>query len=185
MHNPHFDFDTDFLDQNAQPAQPQINQDAMQMSQQRPSLQEPSYRSNTNDRLSIPNHGQYATLQRVQSVTTLQTLHPQQTLQASPGPSRPASQQQFDPEVNVDETIHRVLAKIRHDSVQSSTLTEDDSSSTTTAASLAKAKKDEEEMDEDEKLLASEEGKKLSSKERRQLRNKVSARAFRHRRKGK
>ncbi|KAK8152874.1 hypothetical protein BKA80DRAFT_285400 [Phyllosticta citrichinensis] len=44
-------------------------------------------------------------------------------------------------------------------------------------------KKDEEEMDEDERLLASEEGKKLSSKERRQLRNKVSARAFRSRRK--
>lgn len=44
--------------------------------------------------------------------------------------------------------------------------------------------KDESEMDEDERLLASEEGKKLSSKERRQLRNKVSARAFRSRRKG-
>lgn len=38
-------------------------------------------------------------------------------------------------------------------------------------------------MDEDEKLLASEQGKKLTSKERRQLRNKVSARAFRSRRK--
>lgn len=50
---------------------------------------------------------------------------------------------------------------------------------------LPKAKKDEDEMDEDERLLASEEGKKLSSKERRQLRNKVSARAFRSRRKGK
>jgi len=48
---------------------------------------------------------------------------------------------------------------------------------------LARLKKDEEEMDEDERLLASEEGKKLSSKERRQLRNKVSARAFRSRRK--
>jgi hypothetical protein len=44
-------------------------------------------------------------------------------------------------------------------------------------------KKEEEEMDDDERLLASEEGKKLSSKERRQLRNKVSARAFRSRRK--
>jgi hypothetical protein len=44
-------------------------------------------------------------------------------------------------------------------------------------------KKEEEDMDEDERLLASEEGKKLSSKERRQLRNKVSARAFRSRRK--
>lgn len=48
---------------------------------------------------------------------------------------------------------------------------------------LARTKKEEEEMDEDERLLASEEGKKLSSKERRQLRNKVSARAFRSRRK--
>jgi hypothetical protein len=47
-----------------------------------------------------------------------------------------------------------------------------------------RAKKEEDEMDEDERLLASEEGKKLSSKERRQLRNKVSARAFRSRRKG-
>ena len=46
------------------------------------------------------------------------------------------------------------------------------------------AHKDEEDMDEDERLLASEEGKRLSSKERRQLRNKVSARAFRSRRKG-
>lgn len=48
---------------------------------------------------------------------------------------------------------------------------------------LARTKKEEDEMDEDERLLASEEGKKLSSKERRQLRNKVSARAFRSRRK--
>ncbi|OTB04857.1 hypothetical protein M426DRAFT_11218 [Hypoxylon sp. CI-4A] len=48
---------------------------------------------------------------------------------------------------------------------------------------LPRTKKEEEEMDEDERLLASEEGKKLSSKERRQLRNKVSARAFRSRRK--
>ena len=44
--------------------------------------------------------------------------------------------------------------------------------------------KDEKDMDADERLLASEEGKNLSSKERRQLRNKVSARAFRSRRKG-
>lgn len=49
---------------------------------------------------------------------------------------------------------------------------------------LPRPKKEEDDMDEDERLLASEEGKKLSSKERRQLRNKVSARAFRSRRKG-
>lgn len=45
--------------------------------------------------------------------------------------------------------------------------------------------KDLDDMDEDERLLNSEEGKKLSPKERRQLRNKVSARHFRKRRKGK
>ncbi|PFH60113.1 hypothetical protein XA68_11468 [Ophiocordyceps unilateralis] len=50
-------------------------------------------------------------------------------------------------------------------------------------ASLPRSRKEEDDMDEDERLLASEEGKKLSSKERRQLRNKVSARAFRSRRK--
>jgi hypothetical protein len=38
--------------------------------------------------------------------------------------------------------------------------------------------------DEDEKILQSEEGKRLNPKERRQLRNKVSARNFRVRRKG-
>jgi bZIP-type transcription factor MBZ1 len=46
-------------------------------------------------------------------------------------------------------------------------------------------RKDEEEMDGDEQLLTSEEGEKLSNKERRQLRNRLSARAFRSRRKGK
>lgn len=45
------------------------------------------------------------------------------------------------------------------------------------------ATRSEEELDEDTRLLMSEEGKKLSSKERRQLRNKVSARNFRERRK--
>lgn len=45
------------------------------------------------------------------------------------------------------------------------------------------AARNEDEMDEDTKLLMSEEGRKLSSKERRQLRNKVSARNFRERRK--
>lgn len=53
----------------------------------------------------------------------------------------------------------------------------------TPVLNIPRPKKDEDDMDEDERLLASEEGKKLSSKERRQLRNKVSARAFRSRRK--
>ncbi|KAJ5131591.1 hypothetical protein N7448_005749 [Penicillium atrosanguineum] len=49
---------------------------------------------------------------------------------------------------------------------------------------MAKPKRDEAGMNEDKRLLASEEGKKLSGKERRQLRNKISARVFRSRRKG-
>ena len=64
-------------------------------------------------------------------------------------------------------------------------MSEDDSLSGGMLPHVSRMRKEEEEMDEDERLLASEEGKKLSSKERRQLRNKVSARAFRSRRKGK
>ena len=69
---------------------------------------------------------------------------------------------------------------------QNSVASADDDASTPTGnlPNVARLKKEEDEMDEDERLLASDEGKKLSSKERRQLRNKVSARAFRSRRKG-
>ena len=86
----------------------------------------------------------------------------------------------------VEESISRLLNQMRHNSVASS----NDDNSTAPAAHGnsshgTRSRKDEEDMDEDERLLASEEGKKLSSKERRQLRNKVSARAFRSRRKGK
>lgn len=83
----------------------------------------------------------------------------------------------------VEEKISQLLNSMR----QSSATTEGDEAPTpsTTTLHAQRARKDEEEMDEDERLLASEEGKKLSSKERRQLRNKVSARAFRSRRKGK
>ena len=85
----------------------------------------------------------------------------------------------------VEESISRLLNQMRHSSVSSSN---DDEGATPNANGSsqhgARSKKDEEDMDEDERLLASEEGKRLSSKERRQLRNKVSARAFRSRRKG-
>lgn len=83
----------------------------------------------------------------------------------------------------VEESISRLLNQMRHSSVSSS---HDDDAATPINGSQShgRVRKDEEDMDEDERLLASEEGKKLSSKERRQLRNKVSARAFRSRRKG-
>jgi len=83
----------------------------------------------------------------------------------------------------VEERITRIINEMRHSSVASS---KDEEAATRDQGATARVrqKKEEDEMDEDERILASEEGKKLSSKERRQLRNKVSARAFRSRRKG-
>ncbi|RKF54809.1 BZIP-type transcription factor MBZ1 [Erysiphe neolycopersici] len=79
----------------------------------------------------------------------------------------------------VEEKITQLLKSIRQSNPEFDS-GGDHAMSSLSARSLTKK---EEEMDEDERLLASEEGKKLSSKERRQLRNKVSARAFRSRRK--
>jgi len=84
-------------------------------------------------------------------------------------------------EPHVEESISRLLNQMR----QQSNMDDEGGSPSDMLPHIARMKKDEEEMDEDERLLNSDEGKKLSSKERRQLRNKVSARAFRSRRKGK
>lgn len=86
-------------------------------------------------------------------------------------------------EPHVEESISRLLSQMR----QNNHVSPDDETSPSGGMlpHIARMKKDEDDMDEDERLLASEDGKKLSSKERRQLRNKVSARAFRSRRKGK
>lgn len=92
----------------------------------------------------------------------------------------PKTQPAKDPQV--EESISRILSQMRQKSVAS---VDDEDDDATPGVSRPRFKKDDEDMDEDERLLASEEGKKLSSKERRQLRNKVSARAFRSRRKGK
>ena len=97
-----------------------------------------------------------------------------------PGPSPTKVHQVKDP--LVEESISKVLNRMRQASVTSPV--ESDGTTMTGMSNMPRAKKDDEEMDDDERLLASEEGKKLSSKERRQLRNKVSARAFRSRRKG-
>lgn len=98
------------------------------------------------------------------------------------GSDRAQSHNTSEPEVN--DQIARLLDQMRHNSDTGSHLDDDTSSNAGDASYAARMKKDEEDMDEDERLLASEEGKKLTSKERRQLRNKVSARAFRSRRKG-
>lgn len=90
---------------------------------------------------------------------------------------RPKAAQPSDP--IVEQKITQLLNSMRARSAGP------DSQNNAPMMNLPRTKKDEDDMDEDERLLASEEGKKLSSKERRQLRNKVSARAFRSRRKGK
>jgi hypothetical protein len=93
--------------------------------------------------------------------------------------SRRGSHLPVDP--HTEETIARVVNQIRHNSNMSGSMSPDPQG----LPHISRSRKEEDEMDEDERLLNSEEGKKLSSKERRQLRNKVSARAFRSRRKGK
>jgi hypothetical protein len=104
-----------------------------------------------------------------------QQARPQQA-QAGRKTSSPLS------DARTEETIARVVAQIRANSQSAASAMGDGRHDL--LPHIIRAKKDEEDMDEDERLLASEEGKKLSSKERRQLRNKVSARAFRSRRKG-
>jgi hypothetical protein len=107
-------------------------------------------------------------------------IQQQQAQRQQPPKSRSKSHQPTDP--LVEDKISQLLNSMRHSSVSTSA---GDDASQMMSAQAQRMRKDEEDMDEDERLLASEEGKKLSSKERRQLRNKVSARAFRSRRKGK
>lgn len=106
----------------------------------------------------------------------------QQISRPLPAGQKPLPKGQPAKDPRVEESISRILNQMRQKSTSSDTKEED--SPSPNMASMPRSRKDEEDMDEDERLLASEEGKKLSSKERRQLRNKVSARAFRSRRKG-
>lgn len=129
-------------------------------------------------------HQQQAALAKAQAQQKQQQQIIQQQRQSSAGHSRQQSSQRpkgshppSDP--IVEEKISQLLNSMRHSSVT----TDGDSNDNSNMTHTQRMRKDEEDMDEDERLLASEEGKKLSSKERRQLRNKVSARAFRSRRK--
>lgn len=115
-----------------------------------------------------------AQAQQRQQHTTQQ--QPVQRAGAQQQRSRGKAAQPTDP--IVEQKITQLLNSMRANS------SAQDAQNQAAINNLPRARKDEEDMDEDERLLASEEGKKLSSKERRQLRNKVSARAFRSRRKG-
>lgn len=127
-------------------------------------------------------HTQKANQAKIQQAQKQQEMIKQQQTQLPAGQqqlptSTPKSPVVKDP--HVEESISRLLNRMR----QSSNASLDDADSPAGNSNMPRFKKDEEDMDEDERLLNSEEGKKLSSKERRQLRNKVSARAFRSRRK--
>ncbi|PBP23295.1 bZIP transcription factor [Diplocarpon rosae] len=125
-------------------------------------------------------HQQQAALAKAQAQQKQQQQIIQQQRQAAMPPQpkpRARGSQAADP--IVEEKISQLLNSMRHGSVGS----DDASIHGHHMSHVQRSRKDEEDMDEDERLLASEEGKKLSSKERRQLRNKVSARAFRSRRK--
>ncbi|KAF2028929.1 hypothetical protein EK21DRAFT_68854 [Setomelanomma holmii] len=131
-------------------------------------------------------HQQAALAQQAQQQRA-QQMAQQRQQQASQQAARPQSNQNGKKtasplnDARTEETIHRVIAQIRANSHSAAGSMNDGHHDL--LPHIIRAKKDEEDMDEDERLLASEEGKRLSSKERRQLRNKVSARAFRSRRK--
>lgn len=124
-------------------------------------------------------HSQQEAIQRQRQMQLQQQLQAQQQRQ-QPNRPHPTLQQPSDDHQKV---ISRIINGFRQDA-QSSVGLKTGSDCGAPLHHIVRSKKEGEEMDEDEKLLASEEGKRLTSKERRQLRNKVSARAFRSRRKG-
>jgi len=127
-------------------------------------------------------HSQAAQAKAQQAKQQQEMIRQQQQQQAArplPAGQKPLPKGQPTKDPRVEESISRILNQMR----QKSTDTKEEDSPSPNVSNMPRSKKDEEDMDEDERLLASEEGKKLSSKERRQLRNKVSARAFRSRRK--
>jgi hypothetical protein len=111
-----------------------------------------------------------------------QRLIQQQRQNNNPAQQHQRSKSRASADPIVEEKISQLLNSMRQNSVAMSEA--DDAITPGGSGHSHRSRKEEEDMDEDERLLASEEGKKLSSKERRQLRNKVSARAFRSRRKG-
>lgn len=128
-------------------------------------------------------HQQQAALAKAQAQQKQQQQIIQQQRQSVGGQSRQSSQRPKASHPPADPIVEEKISQLLNSMRQSSVTTEGDDSNGNNNSHVQRMRKDEEDMDEDERLLASEEGKKLSSKERRQLRNKVSARAFRSRRK--
>lgn len=117
-------------------------------------------------------------LQQQQEEQQQQQQEKQQIQPLEQKPEKPRNMRHPDPEI--EERITLLLQQMKRNAISPGSTPGPSS----ILPQLAKIRKEEQDMDEDERLLASDEGKRLSSKERRQLRNKVSARAFRSRRKG-
>ncbi|KAK5740947.1 hypothetical protein LTR17_004301 [Elasticomyces elasticus] len=147
----------------------QARQAAMQKAQQSQAMQQRQQKLQAQ-------HAQYRHASNASSSQAQPTQAPVSSGSSSNGHSKRPSNVT---EPHVEESISRLLNQMRNNS----NMNDDEGSPSDMLPHIARMKKDEEEMDEDERLLNSDEGKKLSSKERRQLRNKVSARAFRSRRK--
>jgi len=154
-------------------------------------LASPLYRTNSDDRVYPGVHQHNAAMAKARSQEAHLAGQANEQAQNAIGYQFQQPRQQTSPvlpegpaDVNTvrEETITQLIGQMRSRPSQSIASTSD---SPDAMAQSPHLKKDEEDMDEDERLLNSEEGKKLSPKERRQLRNKVSARAFRFRRKGK
>ncbi|EEQ27124.1 hypothetical protein McanMca71_005310 [Microsporum canis] len=122
-------------------------------------------------------------LQRQQQQQQQQQQQPPQQRQAAVEGNQQGIKPQAKLNRNTDPAVQERISRLLQQMRQNSVTSQDNTEQSCTLPQPTKYKKDEQDMDEDERLLASEEGKKLSSKERRQLRNKVSARAFRSRRK--
>ncbi|KAB5583570.1 hypothetical protein GE09DRAFT_305083 [Coniochaeta sp. 2T2.1] len=115
--------------------------------------------------------------QQMQQQQIIQQQQQQRQAAQSAKPQKPRVQMPADP--LLDQKITQVLNQFRQ---QDSSNMDLHSPGSPDDGNRSQSK-DLDDMDEDERLLNSEEGKKLTPKERRQLRNKVSARHFRKRRK--
>lgn len=120
-----------------------------------------------------------AEAQQIQQQQIIQQQQQQRHAAQSAKPQRPKMQPPTDP--LLEQKITHVLNQFRQQESSNMDLQSPESPEDGNRSQS----KDLDDMDEDERLLNSEEGKKLTPKERRQLRNKVSARHFRKRRKGK
>lgn len=163
-------------------------------SERQPSFVKPSALTNTDNSMQQPGnvgrlwpgmHQQQAMAKAQQSQRQQQHRMVQQQQRQNSVVQQPQQQPRSKVRPATDPLVEEKIAQLLNSMRQKSDAgsNDDDMDGANNNSNSQRSKKDEEDMDEDERLLASEEGKKLSSKERRQLRNKVSARAFRSRRK--